>query len=208
MFEEAAHATAGRRASLPSATNRALSDQALIARIAGRDKRAMQVLFARHHVRLYRFVRGLIDDETIAEDIVRDVFLDVWRHADLVRMQREVSTWLLASAREKAVAALRWRRRNTSGEPGAIGDRTNDAQPAVANEDPGAVLDPGEILHARLAALSPDCREIVDLVYYHGKSIDDAAQILGVPATTVKARMVDARKRLALPEPSCARAWT
>jgi Sigma-70, region 4 len=69
-------------------------------------------------------------------------------------------------------------------------------------------LGPGEILHARLAALSPDCREIVDLVYYHGKSIDDAAQILGVPATTVKARMVDGRKRLTLPEPAYARAWT
>jgi RNA polymerase sigma-70 factor, ECF subfamily len=163
----------------------------------------MQVLFARHHVHLYRFVRGLIDDETIAEDIVRDVFLDVWRHANLIRMQREVSTWLLASAREKAVSALP---RNTSGEPGATGDRTNDAQPTVANEDFGAVLDPREILHARLAALSPDCREIVDLVYYHGISIDDTAQILGVPATTVKARMVDARKRLALPEPAYARA--
>lgn len=136
MFE-AADATAGRRTNLPSATKRAPSDQALIGRIAGRDKWAMQVLFTRHHVRLYRFVRSLVDDETSAEDIVRDVFLDVWRHADLIRMQREVSTWLLVSAREKAVSALRWLPRNTSGEPGAIGDRTNDAQPAVANEDPG-----------------------------------------------------------------------
>jgi len=53
-----------------------------------------------------------------------------------------------------------------------------------------------------LTALPPQCREIVDLVYYHGASIDDAAQILGVPATTVKARMVNARKQLAVPESS------
>jgi DNA-directed RNA polymerase specialized sigma24 family protein len=101
----------------------------------------MQFLFARHHVHVYRFVRALIDDETSAEDIVCDVFLDVWPHTNLIQMQREVSTWLLASAHERAVSAPRWLPRNTSGEPGAIGDR-------IANEDPGAVLDPGEILHA------------------------------------------------------------
>jgi RNA polymerase sigma-70 factor (ECF subfamily) len=155
-----------------------------------RDKRAMQVLYARHHVHLYRFVRALIDDETRAEDIVCDVFLDLWRHANLIQKQREVSIWLLASAHEKA---MRWLPRHTSGKPGAVGDR-------IANENPSAILDPDEILHARLRALSPDYREIVDLVYYHGISINDAAQILRVPATTVKARMVNARKQLAMPE--------
>jgi RNA polymerase sigma-70 factor, ECF subfamily len=190
MFGEAADATAGRLASLPSATKRSLSDQALIARIAGRDKRAMQALYARHHVHLYRFVRALVHEETRAEDIVCDVFLDVWRHANLIQKQREVSTWLLASAHEKA---MRWLPRNTSGKPGAIGDR-------VANEDPGTILDRSETLHARLTALPPHCREIIDLVYYHGISINDAAQILRVPAITVKARMVNARKQLAIPE--------
>jgi RNA polymerase sigma-70 factor (ECF subfamily) len=191
MLGKAADATAGRLASLPPATKRAPSDQALIARIARRDKRAIQALYARHHIRLYRFVRALVHEETRAEDIVCDVFLDVWRHANLIQKQREVSTWLLASAHEKT---MRWLPRNSSGKPGAIGDR-------VANED----LDRGKTLHARLTALPPHCREIVDLVYYHGISIDDAAQILRVPATTVKARMVNARKRLAVPESAYAR---
>jgi RNA polymerase sigma-70 factor (ECF subfamily) len=48
-----------------------------------------------------------------------------------------------------------------------------------------------------LTRLSPDHRAVIDLVYYHGKSVDDVAQILDVPAATVKTRMFYARKKLA-----------
>ena len=57
------------------------SDQTLIERIAVGDKLAMRVLFARHHVRVYRFVARLVRDETLAEDVVGEMFLDVWRQA-------------------------------------------------------------------------------------------------------------------------------
>ena len=59
----------------------ATSDEALIGRIATGDKVAMQVLFARHHVRVYRFVLRLVRDQTKAEDLISEVFLDVWRQA-------------------------------------------------------------------------------------------------------------------------------
>ena len=58
------------------------SDEVLIARIAGGDRLAMQVLFARHHVRVYRFVLRLVHNEATAEDLISEVFLDVWRQAD------------------------------------------------------------------------------------------------------------------------------
>ena len=55
----------------------------------------------------------------------------------------------------------------------------------------------GELLRQALTQLSPEHREVIDLVYYHEKSIDECAQVLGIPAATVKTRMFYARKKLA-----------
>ena len=170
----------------------ATSDEALIGRIATGDKVAMQVLFARHHVRVYRFVLRLVRDQTKAEDLISEVFLDVWRQAGKFEARSAVSTWLLAIARYKALSALRRRP-----------DEELDDETAAAIEDPGddpetalEKKDKGEILRKCLTALSPEHREIIDLVYYHEKSVEEVAEIVGIPANTVKTRMFYARKRL------------
>src|SRR5881398_4035932 len=87
----------------------ATSDEELIGRIAGGDRLAMQVLFARHHVRVYRFVLRLVRNEATAEDLISEVFLDVWRQAGRFEGRSTVSTWMLAIARFKAISALRRR---------------------------------------------------------------------------------------------------
>jgi RNA polymerase sigma-70 factor, ECF subfamily len=89
--------------------NPATSDEVLIGRIANGDRLAMQVLFARHHVRVFRFVLRLVRDEAAAEDLISEVFLDVWRQAGKFEGRAAVSTWLLAIARFKALSALRRR---------------------------------------------------------------------------------------------------
>src|SRR5450631_4119535 len=83
------------------------SDEVLIARIAGGDRLAMQVLFARHHVRVYRFVLRLVRNEATAEDLISEVFLDVWRQAGKFEGRSAVSTWMLSIARFKALSSLR-----------------------------------------------------------------------------------------------------
>ena len=85
------------------------SDEALIGLIADGDKRAMQVLYARHNVRVYRFILRLTSNQSLAEDLVSEVFLDVWRQAEAFESKSQVSTWLLAIARYKALSALRRR---------------------------------------------------------------------------------------------------
>ncbi len=101
------------------------SDQTLIERIAVGDKLAMRVLFARHHVRVYRFVVRLVRDETLAEDVVGEMFLDVWRQAATFKARAAVSTWLLAIARFKALSLLRRK-----------GEEVLDEEAARAIEDP------------------------------------------------------------------------
>src|SRR5256885_9701410 len=85
------------------------SDEVLIGRIANGDRLAMQVLYARHHVRVFRFVVRLVRDETKAEDLISEVFLDVWRQVGRFEGRSAVSTWMLAIARFKALSALRRR---------------------------------------------------------------------------------------------------
>ena len=85
------------------------SDEVLIGRIAGGDRLAMKVLFARHHVRVYRFVLRMVRNEATAEDLISEVFLDVWRQAEKFEGRSTVSTWMLSIARYKALSALRRR---------------------------------------------------------------------------------------------------
>src|SRR5262249_30018264 len=94
----------------PSVSRRAPhkpSDEALIAAIAEGDKRAMELLFLRHNVRTYRFIARITGNAALSEDIVSEVFLDVWRGARGFKGKSDVSTWLLAIARHKAISALR-----------------------------------------------------------------------------------------------------
>ena len=82
------------------------SDEVLISRIAGGDRLAMQVLYARHHVRVYRFVLRLVRNEATAEDLI---FLDIKRQAGKFEGRSAASTWMLSIARFKALSALRRR---------------------------------------------------------------------------------------------------
>jgi len=109
-----ANAVQGRGLTQPKAlgTNPAVAakqrdDADLLVRIAAGDKLAMKVLYARHHVQTYRFLLRLVGDEAHAEDLVSEVFFDVWRNAHQFQGNSRVSTWILAIARFKALSALR-----------------------------------------------------------------------------------------------------
>jgi RNA polymerase sigma-70 factor (ECF subfamily) len=169
------------------------SDEMLIARIAAGDRLAMQTLFARHRTAVYRWLLRFVGNEAVAEDLLSDVFLDVWRQADRFQGRSSVSTWLLAIARFKALSARRTRKN-------AELDATIEATVADPADNPEVMLEKKnreELVRAALNNLSPEHKEVIDLVYYHEKSVDECAQILGVPSGTVKTRMFYARKKVA-----------
>ena len=165
----------------------------------------MQVLFARHHVRVYRFVLRLVRNEATAEDLISEVFLDVWRQAGKFEGRSAASTWLLAIARFKALSALRRRPEEELDDEtaAAIEDTSDDPEVALEKKDKGAVL------RQCLTKLSTEHREIIDLVYYHEKSVEEVAAIVGIPEATVKTRMFYARKKLGeiLKENGVERGW-
>jgi RNA polymerase sigma-70 factor, ECF subfamily len=168
------------------------SDAALISAIAAGNREAMHVLYVRHSVRVCRFVLRLTNDSSLAEDIVSEVFIDVWRGARGFKAKSQVSTWLLAIARNKALSAMRARLDEQLDDEMA----TAVADPADNAETTANMRDRSAIVEHCLSKLSPLHREVLDLVYYHEKSVDEVAQIVGAPASTVKTRMFYARKRM------------
>ena len=169
------------------------SDEMLIRRIAEGDQLAMRTLFGRHRVALYRWLLRLVGDEALAEDLLSEVFLDVWRQAAAFEARSSVSTWLLAIARHKALSA---RRRRTDAE---LDEATVSTVPDTAN-DPEVTLQKknrAEALRQSLPRLSPEHREVIDLAYYHGKSVKEIAEIVSISEATVKTRMFYARRKLA-----------
>ena len=181
------------------------SDEALVGLIGKGDRNAMQALFGRHNLRVFRFLMRFVDNEATAEDLVSEVFIEVWRNAAQFEARSQVSTWLLAIARNRALSALR--RRSTDELDEEVLEFVEDP-----NDNPEVALqkvERSELLRDCLKQLSPAHREIIDLVYYHERTIDDVAEIIGVPQNTVKTRMFYARKRIAelLAARGVERAW-
>jgi RNA polymerase sigma-70 factor, ECF subfamily len=168
------------------------SDRGLMARVADGDKGAIRIVFERYQLKVYRFVVRLVENKATAEDIVSEVFLDLWRNAAKFEGRARLSTWIMAIARHKAMSALRGRV-----------DQPLDA--VAAEKIPDCAATAEEALHegqrsaalrACLQQLPAAQREIIDLVYYHEMSVEEVAETVGIPPATVKTRMFYARRRL------------
>jgi RNA polymerase sigma-70 factor (ECF subfamily) len=171
----------------------ACADAELLRSIAQGEHRAMALLFTRHNVRIFRFAFSITGDRSTAESVVSDVFLDVWRHAGTFKGKSEVSTWLFAIARHKALTALKRPpdEQLTDQFSESIEDTADDPEAAMGRKQTRTIVT------ECLVKLSPTHREIIDLVYYHEKTIDQVAEVLQIPKGTVKTRMFYARQHLA-----------
>ena len=168
------------------------SDRELVERVAKGDRAAVRLLFMRHHPRVYRFAARQTGSETMADDIANEVFLELWRQAPAFEGRSEVSTWLLGIARFKALSMLRKKREATIDEDdaAAIADTSDTPEVAVMKDDKATAL------RRMVNALPGEHRTVIDLAYYHAKSVTEIAEILSIPVATVKTRMFYARKKL------------
>ncbi len=152
-------------------------------------------LYAEHAIPLLRYVLRITDgDRQRAEDIVQETLLRAWQHPEAIA-DRPARPWLFAVARNLAVDAHRARR----ARPAEVGEGSL-ATVAVPDEA-DRVLESWAVAEA-LAALRPDHRQVLLETYYHGRSVTEAAAVLGIPLGTVKSRAFYALRalRLALEE--------
>jgi len=165
-----------------------LSDRELLSRVADRDRGALRDLYDRHAPWLRVRLRRRCTDTGLVEEAVQDVFLAVWRKPGTYQGAGEVAAWLWGIAIRRLLASLRPRR------PFPMALLPDAGQPSaedvlllgVEHGDVGAALD----------ALAPELRAVMVAVVLDGLTSREAADILGIPAGTVRTRMFRARAQL------------
>jgi RNA polymerase sigma-70 factor (ECF subfamily) len=164
------------------------SDAALIERIGRGDADALATLYDRHAPRVLGLTSRILGDRDEAEDVLQEVFLQVWRGPSRFDAARGTAvTWLLILARSRAIDRLRSLRRRGHDRQVSLDD-----QPIASGEDleRGAEnAQEGAAVRRVLEALPPDQRRALELAYFDGYTQTEIAQMTGAPLGTVKTRL-------------------
>jgi len=173
-----------------------LSDAELVEAIATGDQDALSELFDRFGGTLQGLATRILHNPEDAEEVLQEVFVHAWNHADRYDPSRSsVSTWLVMIARSRAIDRLRSRK---------VSDRTTtELQREKSNEhtSPAGVANVLEEerrkrVREELGHLPPEQRQVLDLAFYGGMSQSEIARTTGIPLGTVKTRTLLAMKKL------------
>lgn len=175
-----------------------VTDATLLERIGERSADALAQLYDRFGRPAYSLARRICVDETLAEDVVQEAFLVVWRDPGRFDPARgSVSTWLLTLVHHRAVDAVRREatRRKRTAPTGPDGEDWNlPPGPGADQAALGAVV-AGKVRDA-LGELPADQREALALAYFGGYTQREVASLVGVPLGTVKSRMFAGTQKL------------
>jgi RNA polymerase sigma-70 factor (ECF subfamily) len=182
--------TAGTNSTERPVRSAAAEDVRLMARVALEDVRAFETVYRRYYPRLARFLRGMLRQQALVDEVLDDTMLVAWRKAHTWDAASQLSTWLFAIAYRQALKAVR--RDSPARE-------LEDEPVAPTSSEPDGELEQSQLqrrLAIALGALTPEHRAVVELTYYQGYSCREIADIVGCPVATVKTRMFYARQRL------------
>lgn len=162
-------------------------DAALLAAIAAGDRGALAALYDRYSPLLFALAKRILGNAAAAEDLLHDVFLEVWHHAAEYSAERgSVPAWLTVRTRSRALDRLGKSSRDARAVERATIEHP-DATPASA---PAAV--DGMRIRQMALALPDDLVTVLDLAYFEGLSSSEIASRLQTPIGTVKSRMARA----------------
>lgn len=175
----------------PSANSIEQEDIDLIERIAQGDRGAFERLYRSYFPRLAQFLRRLVWDGPLSEEIINDTMFVVWTKAQTYNGQSKVSTWIFAIAYKQGLKALS--RVDTPVEM--------DMETMVSDElvEPEYQLSETQLrrhIGGALERLSFEHRTVMTLTYFHGMSYEEIADTMGCSINTVKTRMFYARQKL------------
>jgi RNA polymerase sigma-70 factor (ECF subfamily) len=167
----------------------ALSDVELLAMACGGDAEAFEAIYDRHAPAAFSLARRICRDQGVAEDIVQDAFLSLWRGRDRYDAARgQVRTWLLGIVHNSAIDRLRrsgvHERRRASAE--GIEDRLEAPE---RTEEEVAQREEATEVRGALCNLPEEQRRVIELAYFDGLTHTQIASMLDQPVGTVKGRM-------------------
>lgn len=167
-------------------------DRQVLQRIAAGDRQALAELYARYRQPLFGYLAQLTPDRGLAEELLQDTLVAVWKSADRYEGRSSVTTWLFGVARRQAHNTLRQK-----GLPLADAAAL-ETLPARDPEPESAALAGAarEELAAAFGRLAPVHREVLTLAFLHELAYAEIAHVLGVPLGTVKSRLSLAKRAL------------
>jgi RNA polymerase sigma-70 factor, ECF subfamily len=175
---------------------RSLRDGQLVELVAQKDAGALEALYERYGRAAYSLARRILTDETLAQDVVQEVFLSLWRDARRFDAGRgTVATYLLSMTHHRAVDVVRreenLRRWRTSDEGLEL-----EPDPKARVEDEVEASERRTEVRAALAELPAAQREALLLAYFGGYTQREVAALVGVPLGTVKTRMAAGMRKM------------
>ena len=173
-----------------------LRDGQLVELVAQRDAGALEALYERYGRAAYSLARRILTEETLAQDVVQEVFLSLWRDAGRFDAARgTVATYLLSMTHHRAVDVVRreenLRRWRTSDEGLEL-----ESDPKARVEDEAEASERRAEVRAALKDLPDAQREALLLAYFGGYTQREVAALIGVPLGTVKTRMAAGMRKM------------
>ena len=171
--------------------NGEISDEMLIRAIASGAVWAMEPLYERYSRILYTLVYRMVSDHQIAEDLLQEAFLSVWKRATSYSPQSgAVRSWLVSIAHHRAIDYLRAVRRRSVLKEATWEDVERDERTAQPDAEEGALKSiQSEQVRAALMQLPTEQRMVIELAYFQGWTHSEIAAGCQIPLGTVKARM-------------------
>jgi RNA polymerase sigma-70 factor (ECF subfamily) len=175
-----------------------LSDEQVVARVLAGQTALFEVLMRRHNERLYRAARAILRDESEAEDVMQQAYVNAFTHLRQFDGRSKVSTWLTRIAVHEALARARRRGRYLSMNP-------DDSFPLERPDTVDATPDPerlaiarelGALVESAIDRLPDGTREVFMLRQVEGMSTDEVAEALNISEAVVKTRLWRARGAL------------
>jgi len=163
------------------------SDASLVQRIARGHEDALETLYARHGLTLLTYLVQQLGDRILAEEVLQDMLLDVWKGAVNFRNESTVRTWLFSIARYRALR----RRSYRPPEHDPLDDE------GIGTEDglEETIMQRSDVQQA-IDQLSAEHREVLNLIFFYDLSGNETAAVLGIPLGTLKSRLWRAKDAL------------
>jgi len=170
----------------PNQNDDVSSDAALVQQLLRRDVRAFEQLYDRHSRIVYGLVRRILQQGSTAEEVVQDVFLQLWRNASRYQTSRgPFVPWLLTLARNRALDTLRLKSERQRRRE----DQTEELPQIAQAPQYEQALDEkrrAEVVRSLMSSLSAPQKKAIELAYFEGLSHSEIAEALHEPLGTVK----------------------
>jgi RNA polymerase sigma-70 factor (ECF subfamily) len=163
-------------------------DAVLAARLAAGDDRALAEVFDSMARSVYGSALGVVGDNSAAQDVVQDVFVELWSHPDRYDPAAgTLRTYLSLLARHRAVDLVRSELRRVARQERTY--RLTPAPPAAVTDDEVLTAETAGLVRAAVQQLPATQRQVVELAYFEGLTSREVARAVGIPEGTAKSRL-------------------